>query len=114
MTLRQAQESQSVPGSSPAPLGELRRPPVVTGALRRGTALHHTSGGCHSDAPPVALRRVRTTTKSARPSHGFTRWDNSAECVDGEDGHTVEPRQQIRLATLSQLAQNWKLEKKSI
>ena len=32
---------------------------------------HHASGGRHSDAAPVALRRMRTTTKSARPSHGF-------------------------------------------
>ena len=44
---------------------------MVTGALRRGTALHHTSGGRHSDAPPVALRRVRSTTRICARDHGF-------------------------------------------
>ena len=34
-------------------------------------ATHHASGGRHSDAPPVALRRVRCTTRVC-PSHEMT------------------------------------------
>ena len=45
---------------------------------------HHASGGRHSDAPPVALRRVRSTTREFAPE------------ITGDHGMvTAEEREQL-------------------